>query len=353
MKTWHLASIYRMTIMFWTLLLFGSSVDAQIIPAATPKMYFSDTSRIGRPFAKDPSVIKFKGKYWMYYSLPAATSSATNDAPAAAAKATGWGIGIANSSDLIHWTKRGEIAPEQEIEKAGIAAPGARVLNGKIELFYQTYGYGKRDAICHATSIDGIHFDRDPSNPVYRPTKMAWSVGRAIDAEVYPHQHELWLFFATRDPTMKIQQVGMAAAPLGSSYGHGMWHDLSIDAPILKPELPWEQTCIEAPSVLRHGKLYYLFYAGAYNVAPQQIGVATSKDGKTWVRQSNMPLLANGPPGSWNSSESGHPGVFADDDGRSYLFFQGNNDGGKTWFISMLEIRWHGSKPYLTEPSTN
>lgn len=32
-------------------------------------MMFGDTSRLGRPFSKDPHVITFKGKYLMYYSI--------------------------------------------------------------------------------------------------------------------------------------------------------------------------------------------------------------------------------------------------------------------------------------------
>lgn len=310
-------------------------------------MYYADISRLGRPFAKDPSVIKFHGHYWMYYSLPAIKG----DHFEPDRKAVVWSIGIAESNDLIHWTKVSEVSPLQEIEKVGIAAPGARVIGDKVHLFYQTYNGDKSDAICHAVSTDGIHFERDPSNPVYRPTQMPWSSGRAIDAEVLVHGSELWLFFATRDLAMKTQEIGLAAAPLDSDFSRGTWRDLSTDAPILKPELPWEQNCVEAPSVLRHGKLFYLFYAGAYNNHPQQIGVASSIDGKNWTRLSDKPILTNGTPGSWNSSESGHPGVFTDDDGRTYLFFQGNNDNGRTWFLSMMEIRWRGEVPYLVEPS--
>ncbi len=334
-----------------TVLFLTYHVDAQVSSAKLPKMYFSDSSRLGRPFAKDPSVIKFKGSYWMYYSIPAPETDAQKGPVGIdAIGTTGWGIGIAKSADLIHWDKVGELPPVQEIERHGVAAPGARVIDGKVHLFYQTYGFGKEDAICHAVSSDGVHFDRDPSNPVYHPTRMAWSVGRAIDAEVYPHGKELWLLFATRDPEMKIQQIGMAAAPLKSDYSRSTWHDVSTAGPVMKPELAWEQRCTEAPSILHHGKLLYLFYAGAYNNAPQQIGVATSVDGKVWKRLSDEPLLANGKPGTWNSSESGHPGVFTDDNGRSYLFFQANNDNGHTWFLSMLEIRWQGSRPYLVEP---
>ena len=316
--------------------------------ASLPTVYYSDTSRLGRPYAKDPSVILFNGSYWMYYSIPATSAPK----PGANGFAAGWGIGIASSQDLLHWTKAGEVEPVQAVEADGIAAPGARVIDGKIHLFYQTYGKGKLDSICHATSTDGIHFDRDPSNPIFRPTKMPWSVGRAIDAEVFVHDGSVaWLFFATRDPEMKVQMIGMASAPL-SHLGRGAWHDISTAAPTLKPELPWEQDCIEAPTVLKHGGLYYLFYAGAYNNKPQQIGVATSKDGKAWKRMSDRPLLSNGKPGTWNASESGHPGVFTDSDGKTYLFFQGDDDNGHTWGISMLEIKWHGQAPYLVDPVT-
>ena len=321
---------------------------AQTPPAATPQtpaMFFADASRLGVPFAKDPSVIRFHGRYWMYYSVPASTRDHNATAPGT----TGWSIGVAQSNDLVHWTKVGEVSPVQDVERDGIAAPGARVLNGKVELFYQTYGHAKLDAICHATSGDGLHFDRDPSNPVYRPMQMPWSVGRAIDAEVYPYGKQLLLLFATRDPAMKIQEIGLAAAPLGSGYGRGTWRDLSTAKPVLAPLEPWEMLCIEAPTLLTHNGLLYLFYAGGYNNAPQQIGVATSRDGRKWKRLYDHPLLANGAPGTWNSSESGHPGVFTDDDGKTYLFFQGNNDHGRTWYLSVKEIRWHGMEPYLVD----
>ena len=111
------------------------------------------------------------------------------------------------------------------------------------------------------------------------------------------------------------------------------------DGPILKPELPWETNCIEAPSVIKRGDTLYLFYGGGYNNDPQQIGCATSKDGLHFQRLFREPLIPNGQPGDWNASETGHPGVFEDTDGRTYLFVQGNNDKGRTWFLSCLRNR--------------
>lgn len=96
---------------------------------------------------------------------------------------------------------------------------------------------------------------------------------------------------------------------------------------------------------MRHGGRLWMFYAGGYNNEPQQIGVAVSDDGIRWTRVSDRPLVPNGPPGSWNSSESGHPGVFVDAGGATHLFFQGNNDKGKTWYLSKARIEWRDGRP--------
>jgi predicted GH43/DUF377 family glycosyl hydrolase len=304
-------------------------------PVALPAMHWADTSR-GRPFAKDPSVVRFQGRYLIYYSIPPFGDKRPDD---------GWIIGIAESRDLDSWQKIGELLPAQECDRKGLCAPAAWIHQGKIHLFYQTYGNGPKDAICHAWSEDGVKFTREPTNPIFSP-HGAWTSGRAIDAEVFPLGDRLLLYFATRDPDMKIQMVGVAAAPLASDFSRQHWRQL-VDGPILKPELTWERRCIEAASILRRGDTLWMFYAGGYNNEPQQIGVATSRDGLTWTRHSQQPLLPNGAPGTWNASESGHPGVFADQDGRTHLFYQGNRDKGKTWYLSRVEITWPDGRPVV------
>jgi hypothetical protein len=311
------------------------------MPTTSPSMLFSDTTRLGRPFAKDPAVVHFHGKYFLYYSIP------SPDPKLSHGFVEGWGIGIATSDDLIHWQRVGELPSVPGVDQAGFAAPGARVINGKLHLFYQTYGNGEKDAICHATSNDGIHFDRDPSNPVFHPTGP-WTCGRAIDADVIEFKGKVFLYCATRDPHMKIQMITGASADPTSPLGKTDWHQLPFDGPLLKPEMPWEQDCLEAPATGLHDGKLYLFYGGAYNNRPQQIGCAVSDDGIHFHRVSNKPLLPNGPPGSWNSSESGHPFCFTDDDGQTYLFYQGNNDHGKTWSLSCVKVQWNGATPVLT-----
>ena len=264
-----------------------------------PRMMYEDTSRRGVPFSKDPHVVNFQGRYLMYYTLP----------PRLDVSGSGANIGIASSKDLVNWSKVGD------------------------------------DAICHAVSTDGIHFDRDPSNPVFHPTGD-WNCGRAIDAEVCEFNGKYFLYFATRDKDFKIQMQGVATASLNTDFNREDWTQ-ACDKSILYPECDWEGECIEGASIVKKDNKLYMFYAGAYNNAPQQIGVAVSEDGLNWKRLSEEPFLRNGKPGEWNSSESGHPHLFTDLDGRTYLFYQGNNDHGKTWYITQQEVLWKDGKPYL------
>ncbi len=311
------------------LLFFGMALNAQQKPA----MYYTDRSS-GKPIAKDPTVVFFKDAYWMYYSI------AANDNK-------GWNIGIAKSDDLTHWEKVGEIDPAAEYEQKGLCAPGALVRDGKVQLFYQTYGNGPNDAICNAWSRDGISFTRNKTNPIFHPTGD-WNNGRAIDAEVIPFKDKYFLYFATRDPKGKIQKQGVAEAPKDTDFNRADWK-LAINKSILEPELPWEGQCVEGASIVERNGTLFMFYAGSYNNVPQQIGVARSQDGISWERLSDKPLLTNGPEGSWNSSESGHPDIFEDQDGDYHLFFQGNNTNGQSWYLSQKKIEWDGEKPVIKE----
>ncbi|RFU84378.1 glycoside hydrolase [Streptomyces triticagri] len=291
----------------------------------------------GRSFAKDPSVVRFGGRFLLYLTLPPGRSAGEGER---------WSIGVAESDDLVDWSLVRVLGAFGEYDAAGAAAPGAVVIGDRVHLFFQTYGTGSRDAICHASSADGIDFAPHPGNPVLR-APLAWSCGRAIDADAVLYGDRLLLAYATRDPDMRVQMVGTATAAADSGFGPEAWTHLTPDGPALRPELPWEQDCIEAPALTWDGERFGMFYAGAYNNAPQQIGWATSTDGATWERGSTEPLLPNGAPGTWNSSESGHPGTLVHN-GDRYLFFQGNDDNGRSWRIAATPVTLTASGPVLT-----
>ncbi len=304
----------------------GQSVTAANFSSLSkPKMHWAADT-----FSKDPSVVRFKGRYLLYFSFPPMIKDGHK---------YGWTTGIAESTDLIHWRQIGNLLPMQKCDQKGLCAPCAKVFNNKVYLFYQTYGNGPADAICCAWSSDGIHFTPHPENPIFRPVGPEWTNGRAIDADVIEFNGKYFLFAATRDPKGTVQKIVVATAPLNTDFGPGSWKQ-AADFSILEPLLPWEGKCIEAPTAfVKDGKLY-MFYAGGYNNFPQQIGLAVSNDGIHWQRVWNVPFLPNGPQGQWNSSESGHPGYFEDENGQSWLFFQGNATNGKDWYLSRLKLDW-------------
>ncbi|MEI7947977.1 MAG: hypothetical protein WCJ02_14855, partial [bacterium] len=87
------------------LALFSLAADdnpvARVIPRE-PMMKFADVSRKGEaaPFSKDPTVIRVKDRYLMYYSVSPYTSDRLP-----AGKLNKWGMAVAESKDLTNWKR--------------------------------------------------------------------------------------------------------------------------------------------------------------------------------------------------------------------------------------------------------
>lgn len=317
-----------------------SRLCARVVFEQMPRpMLYGDPAHLrdGKPFAKDMTVIRHDGRYLMYYSVCGyPRSSCPKDWPWWA-----WGTAVATSTNLVDWTRIGDLRiqrPDGKSEYAGVA-PCVKKLGGKIHIFHQKRFRGQ-DVLWHATSDDGLTFRASSTKPAFVPDN-AWSIRRAIDAEVYRLGDRLMLMYATRErPTDRIQRLGMAWAPWESSYDAGTWTELSKNAPFFQPVDTWEMHCIEAPTVIYRKGIWYMFYAGAYNHETQQIGLAWSSDGINFKRFSDKPVFPNGKPGTWNAAESGHPGIFEDDDGQVYLFFQGKATNKGNYMLSCVKVRF-------------
>ena len=77
-------------------------------PIKNPKMKWADDTMTGRPCSKDPSVIRFNGRYLMYFSLPPNEKEP---------KPFGWTCAIAESHDLVNWKLVRQITPMQECDE--------------------------------------------------------------------------------------------------------------------------------------------------------------------------------------------------------------------------------------------
>src|SRR5262249_49389893 len=73
------------------------------------------------------------------------------------------------------------------------------------------------------------------------------------------------------------------------------------DTPVLSPERPWERGAVMCPPVLYDGerKLYRMWYSGGEQYEPNAIGYATSEDGRRWARHASNPVFRPEPKNAW------------------------------------------------------
>ena len=82
----------------------------------------------------------------------------------------------------------------------------------------------------------------------------------------------------------------------------------------------WGKDCIYQPWLLEHRGKYYDFYNAA-NGHIEQTGVALSDNLLEWSRYEHNPVIPNGPEGSFNEKFSSDPKVFRDKDHWVSFFF--------------------------------
>ena len=154
---------------------------------------------------------------------------------------------------------------------------------------------------------DATGFTRDPS---------------VIDADGDPSTYEVMGFFAK---TLETGGEPDPRAPPTAIVRHRALDARSFDrAPeiVLEPAEPWEGGAVGAPSVLRVGKEFFLYYAAAGG-----IGLARSDDGLAFAREPK-PVLAEAPGGWEGGGVPQAPGVVRLWDGSFRMFYEVAEEGG-------------------------
>jgi predicted GH43/DUF377 family glycosyl hydrolase len=188
---------------------------------------------------------------------------------------TGYQTGLATSTDLVHWTKKGCILKRD---------PTSAVARYNIALNW----------ILRENALDA-------------PGRLKQVGGRFIGAyHAYPNEG-----------------LEQGAAIIGLAYSHDLYH-WTLGQPALIPQdgAAWEHGGLYKPCLLESNGDYYLFY-NAKNMTEggwhEQTGVAISKDLKTWKRYANNPIIPNGGPGSPDEHFASDPCVLQS--GKDWAFF--------------------------------
>jgi predicted GH43/DUF377 family glycosyl hydrolase len=178
----------------------------------------------------------------------------------------------------------------------------------KFWLYYTPYA-ANLEHPCLVRSNDGINFVADsvmnPLLPGYQP----WESGYLADVDVIK-VGQVWYMYYLGVRYLDIDQPTtgprLGCIGLATSLDGKHWNEYSGN-PIFIPSLPWEADWVGSPSVYYDGQKFWMWFAGGYTGG---IELASSLDGRNWIRENNgMPVLS-GTHGTWDGCGVSHPDVF-------------------------------------------
>ena len=208
-----------------------------------------------------PSVVRADGLYHMWYTGQRGRPEASL-------------IGYAQSRDGVHWRRTADepvLRPERPWENVAVMCP--HVLRdearGLWRMWYSGGDQNEPNAIGHATSGDGLRWERTSDEPVFGPDPAsAWECHKVTAAQVVPYAGGFAMFYiGFRDEDHA--QIGLAWSPDGI----GSWRR-HAENPILSPDADaWDADADYKPFALRDGERWRLWFNGRRGDV-EQIGMA-------------------------------------------------------------------------------
>ena len=178
-----------------------------------------------------------------------------------------------------------------------------------------------------------------------------------------PSQYLMYYGAATGDFSDELIRIFRATSVDGITWARS-------DSPVLVPTSgAWDATNVETPTVVvLPDKSFRMYYAGDRDPHAHafDIGMATSRDGKTWEKSNQNPLLRRGKKGQFDSLAAFDPSVLLKD-GRYWMWYAGISDiyqcaiglatstDGLTWekhglVLELDQERKHEDDAGITEP---
>jgi predicted GH43/DUF377 family glycosyl hydrolase len=213
----------------------------------------------------------------------------------------GAGIGYATSYDGINWVRSKNNPVLEPIESWSVQGfSGICVIkDGSIyKLWYEGIDSQSTSHIGYATSLDGINWDINNSNPVFSPGgNDAWDNEDVGNPCIIKEDSIYKMWYWGDDVTTGIDQIGLAISNNGIN-----WQRVGSE-PVIAPDPDiWWQGGEETgtPHVLRLNSGYVMAYHAADRSGTPRIGFATSVDGLQWNKELN-PVLDIGSDNDWDS----------------------------------------------------
>ena len=191
-------------------------------------------------------------------------------------------IGLATSNDGTTWTKEAAnpvLSPSQTWEAKGISAASIISDSGIYKMWYTGRDSDGVSRIGYATSTDGVSWTPYGSNPILDVGPAGgWEDDDVMRPAVFKEGSTYQLWYAGNDGV--TQRIGHAT----SSDGIHWIKDPANPVLDVGTPGAWDWLNVYGPSVVKVGAEYQLWYSGETLPAAWQTGYAMSSDGSTWTR---------------------------------------------------------------------
>ena len=235
-------------------------------------------------------------------------------------------IGVAESDDLVHWERKGMILDAGRKDEWDYGSAGGGWLierGGWWYLFYCGFPQPGYEVGPGQTGLargrDIRHLEKLPEAPVLQPSPGdEWDSGGVYKAAVYQTGNRYWMFYNAKDKGHPwVEQTGLA-----TSLDLIHWEKYGGN-PILAvgPPGSWDSRFASDPVLCTIEGAWHLFYYG-FDGQHACDGVALSHGGGLvdWGKSPHNPILSPGPPGSYDSVHAHKPFVL-EHDGVFYHYY--------------------------------
>lgn len=269
------------------------------------------------PLAKDlfwayhPVVLENKGTYYMFYTGKSLKKGIAHH------------MLLAKSLDLKHWNKyKDEIIKAGEAtfwDSDFLAHAYVFADDNKFEMLYD----GSRlndwlEEIGLAESSDLIHWKKYKKNPILKVGKNWWEKRHVSRCCIYKENGIYYLYYAGHDG--ERERIGIARGK-SLTFLKRISKDPVLD---LGKKGDWDGHSISDPRVFKLGNKYLMFYSGIDSKSIERMGMALSVDLIHWEKYDKNPIL-DVSKNSWDSISASRADIkkFGD---RFYIFYSGRKN---------------------------
>ena len=260
------------------------------------------------------------------------------------------GIGYAESTDGLHWTVCEDVVlgplADDPVEHVEVTRPYVLVENDGLTMWYSAHSE-KQVAIARATSRDGVTWQRE--GVVLLPT-LAWEKAALMCPSVLRDSDGRYHMWFSGGERYEPDAIGYATSVDGI-----VWTRVR-DEPVLRPGTPgsWESDRVAGAHIFRYGDWLYAAYIGFANgFEDSAIGIARSRNGVSWERHADNPVVSRGAAGEFDSINVYKPFVVVDgDEWRMWFNASSPISGDDTRIENRIEQIGYASCRFRFQPSS-